>query len=57
MNDHPESDHAALGALLRQAEDCAGFAMRKIGQVPPTRTLLDAVGLTEAVLRGGSLNN
>jgi len=29
-------DRPALEALLRKAEDCAGFAMRKIGRVPAT---------------------
>jgi hypothetical protein len=36
VSDIPKPNRSALEALLRQAEDCAGFAMRKIGQVPPT---------------------
>jgi hypothetical protein len=35
---HPSAgpDRDSLDALLHKAEGCAGFAMRKIGRVPPT---------------------
>lgn len=36
MNDNAQPATAALDALMRKAEDGAGFAMRKIGKVPPT---------------------
>ena len=36
MNDDARPDRVELSALLRKAEDGAGFAMRKIGKVPPT---------------------
>jgi len=36
MNDHARPDRTELNALMRKAEDGAGFAMRSIGSVPPT---------------------
>lgn len=36
VSEKAKPDRAALDALLRQAEEGAAFAMRKIGSVPPT---------------------
>ena len=36
VSEDAKPDRAALDALMRKAEDGAVFAMRKIGQVPPT---------------------
>lgn len=50
MSYNPKPDRPALEALLRQAEDGAGFAMRKIGQVPPTFLATTPSGLLTFIL-------
>ena len=44
---HPSvgPDRDSLDALLHKAEGCAGFAMRKIGRVPPTSLAATPSGL------------
>ncbi len=45
MSDQPKPDCVGLDALMQKAEGCAGFAMRKIGRVPPTFLAATASGL------------